>query len=273
MSNIVEQSQQIFEDLKRYTADSQEYWSARDLKTALGYQEWRKFEGVIKKAKAACLNSGYAPENHFVGADKMVEIGSGTEREVDDYHLTRYACYLVSMNGDPRKPKIAAAQTYFALKAREAEVVIPAMQQQAPPPAAALPSAEQRLKTIELGMSLLDRLGGADDRTKLALKDVVRNLLLEDKLKQPLLSSGEATERLEWNISDRVLHLGYRAKPGELTKIGKVAAQLYREQRGGEPPKREQYVGGTTRMVNCYGSGDLDILDEAITRVLAVAAG
>ena len=122
-------------------------------------------------------------------------------------------------------------------------------------------------------MSLLDRLGRADDRTKLALKDVVHNLLLEDKLKQPFLTSGEATERLEWNISDRVMHLGYRAKPGELTKIGKVAAQLYREQRGLKPPKREQYVGSTTQMVNCYGSADLDILDEAITRVLAVAVG
>ena len=134
-----------------------------------------------------------------------------------------------------------------------------------------LPSTEQRLKTVELGMRLLDDLGGADDRTRLALKDVVRNILLADQL-QPALPSAAATpERLEWSISDRVTHLGLRAKCSDLAKIGKVAAQLYREQRGGEPPKREQYVGGTTRMVNCYGSGDLDILDEAITSVLKAA--
>ena len=114
-------------------------------------------------------------------------------------------------------------------------------------------------------MDLLQELGGIDDRTRLALQDLTRNILLEDRLKQPALPSGE---RFEWNISDRLAHLGYRAKSGDLTRIGKVAAQLYRQRHGKNPPKREQYVGGTTRMVNCYSSADLDILDDAIRAVM-----
>ncbi|MBE7384422.1 MAG: KilA-N domain-containing protein [Leptolyngbya sp. SIO1E4] len=133
------------------------------------------------------------------------------------------------------------------------------------PTAPSLPSSEERLRTIRFGMDLLQELGGIDDRTRLALQDLTRNILLEDRLKQPALPGGE---RFEWNISDRLVHLGYRAKSGDLTRIGKVAAQLYRTRHGKNPPKREQYVGGTTRMVNCYSSNDLDILDDAISDVL-----
>ncbi|NER82913.1 MAG: KilA-N domain-containing protein [Leptolyngbya sp. SIO1D8] len=135
-------------------------------------------------------------------------------------------------------------------------------------PIAALPSSEERLRTIRFGMDLLQDLGGIDDRTRLALQDLTRNILLEDRLKQPALPSGE---RFEWNISDRAAHLGYRPKSGDLTKIGKIAAQLYRTRHGKNPPKHEQYVGGTTRMVNFYSSNDLDILDEEIGAVMGRA--
>lgn len=99
-----------------------EFWSARDLQGPLGYTEWRKFEDSIERAQAAALNSGTNVADHFGGADKMVEIGSRAIRLVVDYRLSRYGSYLVAMNGDPRKPEIAAAQSYFAARTREAEV-------------------------------------------------------------------------------------------------------------------------------------------------------
>ena len=100
-----------------------EFWFARDLQALLGYVEWRKFQGVIEKAKEACKNSGNDILDHFVGSDKMVQLGSGAERHIEDIMLTRYACYLIAQNGDPRKEEIAFAQTYFALQTRKQEVI------------------------------------------------------------------------------------------------------------------------------------------------------
>jgi DNA-damage-inducible protein D len=100
-----------------------EFWYARDLQEILGYSEWRNFHNVIEKAKEAAKNSGAMPENHFVDVNKMVKIGSKAEREIDDVMLTRYACYLIAQNGDPRKKEIAFAQTYFALQTRKQELI------------------------------------------------------------------------------------------------------------------------------------------------------
>lgn len=134
------------------------------------------------------------------------------------------------------------------------------------PPYQGLPVPRERLEDIRLGMDLLYELGGIDERTQLALRDIVRDILLEDKLKKPALPSGG---RAEWPCSDRARHLGFRPKRGELTKIGRVAAELYRLRHDGQdPPKREQYVDGTTRMVMCYGEAELDILDQAIAIVM-----
>ncbi|MFA6518160.1 MAG: DNA damage-inducible protein D [Candidatus Shapirobacteria bacterium] len=121
MKQMVVRTKMGLEEIGK-TKNDFEYWSARELMTVLGYIEWRKFWGVVKKAKVACKNSGYEPKNHFVGAAKMVAIGSDTMRRLSDYWLTRYACYLIAQNGDSRKPEIAFAQTYFAVQTRKQEI-------------------------------------------------------------------------------------------------------------------------------------------------------
>lgn len=110
------------ENSKHTTPSNIEYWSAREIQSILGYSEWRKFDGVIEKAMEACEGIGASKDNHFVGSAKMVQIGSGAERKKDDYTLSRYACYLIAMNGNTQKPEICAAQAYFAVQTRRMEI-------------------------------------------------------------------------------------------------------------------------------------------------------
>lgn len=111
-----------FEDLKRVNEHGAEYWSARDLQPLLGYDQWRRFEQAIKRAQDACKESGNEPRHHFAGAGKPITGGKGAVQVVQDYHLSRFACYLIAINGDPRKPEIALAQQYFVVQTRRQEV-------------------------------------------------------------------------------------------------------------------------------------------------------
>ena len=111
-----------FEDIKKIDENKVEYWTARELLPLLGYANWQKAKDVIDRATQACLKSGQDINNHFTQSVKMVEIGSNTVREVRDYKLDRYACYLIAQNGDPKKTEIALAQTYFAIQTRKQEI-------------------------------------------------------------------------------------------------------------------------------------------------------
>jgi DNA-damage-inducible protein D len=111
-----------FDSIKQVNVYGEEYWSARDLASKLGYTQWRRFDEAIQRAMIACEQSGNIVANHFADAGKMVSVGSGAQRNVKDYNLSRFACYLIAQNGDPRKPEIAAAQVYFAVSTRAHEI-------------------------------------------------------------------------------------------------------------------------------------------------------
>lgn len=123
MTDIDLYSEKIFEDIKHYTEEGIEFWYARELQGVLEYTQWRNFLKVIDKAKEACENAQQSTPDHFADVGKMVTLGSGSQREIEDIMLSRYACYLIVMNGDPRKEVIALGQTYFAIKTRQQELI------------------------------------------------------------------------------------------------------------------------------------------------------
>ena len=122
MNEIKEYTEKIFEDIKHIDENENDYWLARELMPILKYTLWQRFSNVIKKAIENCINSKNNVLDHFIGADKMVSIGSNTKRKIQDYKLSRYACYLIVLNCDPRKKIIALAKTYFAIQTRKQEL-------------------------------------------------------------------------------------------------------------------------------------------------------
>ena len=120
---LVQTLTDTFEGHAQQTETGVEYWLARDIQHLLGYAEWRNFALVISKAQTACELSGHSPPDHFVDVNKTIAMPKGASKDVPDIMLTRYACYLIAQNGDPRKPEIAFAQTYFAVQTRKSELI------------------------------------------------------------------------------------------------------------------------------------------------------
>jgi DNA-damage-inducible protein D len=150
---------ETFEGHAQLTEGGVEYWLARDIQHLLGYAKWDNFLNVISKAKTACEVSGHKVADHFADVGKMVDLGSGSQREVADLMLTRYACYLTAQNGDPQKPEIAFAQTYFAVQTRKAELIEQRMLE------AERVSARRKLSATEKELSqiIFEQTGGNED--------------------------------------------------------------------------------------------------------------
>jgi len=122
MNEIKEYTEKLFEDIKHMDENGNEYWLARELQNILGYSQWRSINDLIERAKVACLESKYNIDYHFAVQRKMIKLAKGAIRDVIDYKLSRYACYLIVMNGNPKKEIIALGQTYFAIQTRKQEL-------------------------------------------------------------------------------------------------------------------------------------------------------
>lgn len=141
------------------TIDGVECWSARDLQTIFGYANWQNFQAVLSRAQEAAQQAGEPSEHHFTGISKMIDLGKGAQRAVEDFALTRYACYLIAQNGDPAKTEIAFAQTYFAVQTRKQEVIELRLQE------ADRIVAREKLKQTERKLSGLIFERGVDERS------------------------------------------------------------------------------------------------------------
>jgi len=164
-----------------------EFWLARDLQYLLGYSEWRNFSLVVSKAKIACEISGYSISDHFVDVNKMVGLGSNSQRAIDDIMITRYACYLIAQNGDPKKQEIAFAQTYFAMQTRRAELIEQRILE------AERISARRKLSTTEKELShLIYEQTGSDKNFG----------FIRSKGDQALFGKSTQSMKTQWNVPE-----------------------------------------------------------------------
>ena len=176
-----------FESHAQQTENGVEFWLARDIQHLLGYSKWENFLNVVSKARTACEVSGHQVQDHFPDVRKMVDLGSGSQRQVDDIMLTRYACYLIAQNGDPKKQEIAFAQTYFAIQTRRAELIEQRLLE------AERVSARKKLTATEKELSqvIYEQTGGNQDFA-----------LIRSKGDQALFGKSTQAMKAHWKVPD-----------------------------------------------------------------------
>lgn len=186
-SDLIQSLTSTFESHAQQTEGGVEFWLARDLQHLLGYTEWRNFIAVVSKAKVASEISGYSPHDHFVDVNKTIAMPKGAEKEVPDIMLTRYACYLIAQNGDPKKQEIAFAQTYFAIQTRKAELIEQRLLE------AERVSARKKLTTTEKELSevIFEQTGGNQNFA-----------LIRSKGDQALFGKSTQAMKAHWNVPE-----------------------------------------------------------------------
>ena len=186
-TGLIGQMTETFEGHAQHTEAGVEYWLARDIQFLLGYAKWDNFQNVLTKAKKACDIAGHEVADHFADVGKMVELGSGANREIDDVMLTRFACYLVAQNGDPAKAEIAFAQTYFAVQTRKAELIELRMLERE------RLNARRKLTTTEKELSsvIFEQTGGNQDFA-----------LIRSKGDSALFGRSTQAMKAQWNVPD-----------------------------------------------------------------------
>lgn len=186
-AELVRSLTSTFEAHAQQAESGVEFWLARDLQHLLGYAKWDNFLNVVSKAKTACEVSGHEVADHFADVGKMVDLGSGSQREVDDIMLTRYACYLIAQNGDPKKREIAFAQTYFAIQTRRAELIAQRLLD------AERISARKKLTATEeeLSQVIYERTGGNQDFA-----------VIRSKGDHALFGKSTQTMKVSWKVPD-----------------------------------------------------------------------
>ncbi|MCM1221612.1 MAG: DNA damage-inducible protein D [Lachnospiraceae bacterium] len=231
-------TESLFESIRHINEYGEEFWYARELQIALEYKEWRNFAKVIDKAKSACEGSDNVVSNHFVDVTKMVNIGSGAERKLEDIQLSRYACYLIVQNSDPRKKVIALGQSYFAIKTRQQELI------------EHFDDLDENAKRLAIRQEMIDHnkmlVAAAKDAGVETAKDYA---IFQNHGYKGLyggLGAKEIHERKGLGKNDKILdHMGYEELAANLFRATQAESKLRRENiQGKENANKTHYNVG-----------------------------